>query len=70
MSSTDNINSAVWISCSDDVMNHVECVTKRDVYPQKMHLCSKNSSGISFSVLKISMVYQKYIIGVIAWAFH
>ena len=31
-----------WISCCDDVMNHVDCVIKRDVYLQKMHSCSKN----------------------------
>ena len=23
-------------------MNHIKCVIKRDVYPQKMHSCSKN----------------------------
>ena len=28
-----------WISCSYDVMNHADCVIKRDVYPQKMHSC-------------------------------
>ena len=37
-----------WISSSTDVMNHVDCVMKRDVYPQKMHSDSKNISGISF----------------------
>ena len=31
-----------WISCCNDVMNHVACVRKRDVYPQKMYPCSKN----------------------------
>ena len=31
-----------WISCCNDVMNHVDCVIKCDVYPQKMHSCSKN----------------------------
>ena len=36
-----------WISCCNDVINHVDCVIKRDVYPQKMHLCSKNIRGIS-----------------------
>ena len=30
-----------------DVMNHVDCVTKRDVYPQKKHSCSKNIRGVS-----------------------
>ena len=57
-----------WISCCNDVMNYVECIIKHDVYPQKMHPCSKNTHGISFFVLKISVVYQgKYIIGDIAW---
>ena len=37
-----------WISCCNDVTNHVDCVIKRDVYPQKMHSCSKNIRGISF----------------------
>ena len=51
-------------------MNHVDCVIKRDVYPQKMHSCSKNIRDISFFVLKISVVYQeKDIIRVIAWVF-
>ena len=60
-----------WISCCNDVMNHVDCVIKRDVFPQKMHPCFKiHIRGISFFVLKISVVYQeKYIIGVIAWVF-
>ena len=41
--------SSIWkrISCSIDVTNHVDCVIKRDVYPQKMHSCSKNIPGIS-----------------------
>ena len=42
----------------------VDCVIKRDVYPQKMHLCSKNISGVSVFVLKISVVYQIYIFDV------
>ena len=51
-------------------MNHVNCVIKCDVYPQKMHSCSKNIRGISVFVLKISVVYQKtYIMGDIAWIF-
>ena len=41
-----------------DVMIHVDCVIKRDVYP---HPCSKNVRGISFFVLKISVVYPKNI---------
>ena len=45
-------------------MNHVYCVIKRDVYPQKMHSCSKNIRAISVFVLKISVVYKKiYILG-------
>ena len=43
----------------NDVMNHVDCVIKRDVCPQKMHSCSKNIRGISFFILKISVVCQK-----------
>ena len=59
-----------WISCSNDVMNHVDYVIKRDVYHQKMHSCSKNICGISVFVLKIYVVYQKNIImGDIAWIF-
>ena len=52
-------------------MNHVDCVIKRDVYPQKRHSCTKNIRGISVFVLKISVVYQKniYIMGDIAWIF-
>ena len=46
-----------WISSCNDVMNHVDCIIKCDVYPQKMHLHSK-----------ISVVNQKkYIMGDIAW---
>ena len=39
-------SSILEFSCSNDVMNHVDCVVKRDVYPQKMHSCSKNLRGI------------------------
>ena len=46
-----------WISCCNDVMNHVDCVIKRDVYQQKMHSCSQNIRGIS----------KKYTMGDIAW---
>ena len=31
--------------CCNDVINHADCVIKRDVYPQKMHSCSKNIRG-------------------------
>ena len=64
--------SSIWkrIRCCNDVMNHIDCVMKRDVYPQKMYSCSKNIRGISDFVLKISVVYQKeYIMGDIAWIF-
>ena len=50
-------------------MNHADCVIKRDVYLQNMHSCSKNIRSISVFVLKISVVYQKYIMGDIAWIF-
>ena len=41
-----------WISCSNEVKNHVNCIIKHDVYQQKMYSCSKNIHGLSFSVLK------------------
>ena len=38
-----------WIRCCSDIMNDVDCVIKRDVYPQNVHSCSKNIRGdISF----------------------
>ena len=53
-----------WITSYNDVMNHVDCVIKHDVYLLKMYSCSKNI----WAYLRISVVYQeKYIIGVIAW---
>ena len=56
--------SSRWISCSNDVITHVDCVIKRDVYSQKMYLCSE-IRGISFFVLKISVtlvdLYQEKI---------
>ena len=48
-----------WITCCNDVMNDVDCVIKRDVYPQNVHSCSKNIRWISVFVRKISVVYQK-----------
>ena len=42
-----------WIRCCDDVMNHVDSVIKRDVYPQKT---LKLSVEYHFFVLKISVV--------------
>ena len=60
----------IWISCSNDVMYHVDCVIKRNVYPLKCIRVLKISVVYHFSVLKISVVYQqKYIIGVIALVF-
>ena len=50
-----------WIRCCDDVMNDVDCVIKRDVYSQNVHSCSISIRGISFFVLKISVVYKKKI---------
>ena len=50
-----------WIRCCNDVMNHVDCVIKPDVYQQNVQSCSKNTHGISVFVLKISVVYQKKI---------
>ena len=59
-----------WIRCCNDVMNHVDCIIKCDVYPQKMHSCSKNIHGISVFVLEISAVYQKMnIMGDTSWIF-
>ena len=58
------MNLAVYgnrLAVVNDVMNHVYCVIKRDVYPQKMHLCSKNIRGVSSFVLKISLVYCIYV---------
>ena len=53
--------SSIWkcIRCCNNVMNHVDYVIKRDVYPQKMPSCSKNIRGISVFVLKICIVYKK-----------
>ena len=48
-----------WISCCNDVMNHIDSVIKRDVYPQKMHSFSKSIRGKSFFVVKISVVYKR-----------
>ena len=64
MSNTDKhecSNIWKWIRCCNDVMNNADCVIKRDIYPQKMHSCSKNIRGISVFVLKISVVYIKNI---------
>ena len=48
-----------WIMYCNDVMNDVDCVIKRDVYPQNVHSFCKNICGISVFILKISIVYQK-----------
>ena len=53
ISNTDKYElSSIWkcITCSNDVMNHVDCVIKRDVYTQKIHSCSKNIRGISKNI--------------------
>ena len=47
-----------WIRCCNDVMIHVDCVIKRDFYPQKMHTCSKNTRRISvFCDLSLSLAH-------------
>ena len=51
-----------WINYSNDVMNPVDCVIERDVYPQKMHSSSKNVHGISFFVLKYPWYIKKIYI--------
>ena len=53
----------------NDIINHVDCVMKRDVYPQKMHSCSKNIRGILFLFYKYPWYIKIYIIGDIAWIF-
>ena len=41
-------------------MSHVDCVIKLDLYPQKMHLHSKNISGKSFFCSKnIRGIYHR-----------
>ena len=59
------------ISCFKDVMIHIDCVIKRDVYPQKMHSCSKNIRGISFLFYKYQWNIKKkiyiYIYIYISW---
>ena len=59
-----------WISCCNDVMNHDDCVIKRDVYPLKMHSCFENIRGISFFVLKYPWYIKKKYNGVIALYIH
>ena len=67
------MNLAVYgngLAVVHDVINHIDCVIKCDVYPQKLHSCFKNIRGISVFVLKISVVYQKkYIVADNAWIF-
>ena len=55
MSNINNHEFSRWIRCCNDVMN--KAVKKHDVYPQKMHSCSKTIHGISVFVLKISVIY-------------
>ena len=52
-----------WISCCNYAMNHVDCLIKCDVYPQKMHSCSKNICGTCISKKK----KKKNIMGDNAW---
>ena len=42
----------LWIRCNNDVMYGVDYVIKLDVYPHKIHSCSKNIRGISFFCFK------------------
>ena len=60
------MNLAVYGNGLADVMVHADYVIKRDVYPQRMHLCSKNIRGISFFVQRISVYIKKYIMVVVA----
>ena len=55
--------SSIWkrISCCNDVMNRVDCVIELDVHPQKLHSCTKDIRGITFSVLKIFVLYPEKI---------
>ena len=59
--------SILWklISCLNDVMNHVHCVIKRDVYPHKMHSCYKNIRGILQIIIIIIIIIISWMI--IAW---
>ena len=44
------MNLAVYgngLGCND-VIKDVDCVIKRDVYPQNVHLCTKISMGYQF----------------------
>ena len=43
-----------WINCCNDIMNH------SDIYPQKMHPCSKKY---------LRYIKKKCMIGVIVWVF-
>ena len=46
ISCTENTNLAkwIWISCNNDLMNNVDDIITRDVYPPKIHICSKISA--------------------------
>ena len=60
-----------WISCSNDVMNYVACLIKRDVSPRKcIHVLKVFVvyHSFFFFVLKYPWyIKKKYIKGVIAW---
>ena len=49
----------IFISCNNDVMNHVDCIMKCYICSQKNHLCSKNIIGM----------YTEYNIATIQWYF-
>ena len=42
-----------WIGCCNDAMNDVDCVIKRDVYPQNVHSGSKNIRRMFPNINKI-----------------
>ena len=56
--------SSIWkyLSRGNDVINYVDYVIKRHAYQQKMHPCFTNIRGISFFVLKLSVVCKKIYI--------
>ena len=56
---------------ANDVMNHVDCVIKRDVFPQKMHSCYKYIRGISIFVsrnirgISKEIYHRRHCIGIL-----
>ena len=53
------ISTWKWIRCCNDIMNHVDCIIKRDIYLQKMQSYSRNIHGILDFVLKICGISKK-----------